>query len=233
MVLKLARRSGGTSDALPDPQHENGADRRHDEIAEPAVERDVHQVGEGPAHERARDADEQIGEKAVVARRDLLGDIAGNDADDQHAEEADARHGQQGLRFVHRDLPVRDRARHIAPPMHIGGLDASYTGKRAYRMRCQTRMQMTAPAVAMMISPMMLEAPIPRRPASSPPTTAPMMPIRRLIRRSWRRPRIQEASAPAIRPTTRKMIMPMMLLSPCSRAQTVPGQGYQIWSARP
>src|SRR5581483_1686793 len=89
-------------------------------------------------------------------------------------------------------------------------------------------MQMMAPAVAMIISPMMLEAPRPRRPASSPPTTAPMMPIRRLSRRSWRRPRIQDASAPAIRPTTRKMIMPMMLLSPCARGPGVPGQGSDV-----
>src|SRR3974390_1293487 len=38
-------------------------------------------------------------EEALIARRHLLGDVAGKDADDQHAEKANPRHGQESMRL--------------------------------------------------------------------------------------------------------------------------------------
>src|SRR4029453_2047815 len=102
-------------DGAPDPQDENGADRRHDQIAEPAVELDIEKDGEVASDERPGDADEQIGEEAVVARGRLLGDVAGDDADDEHADEAHARHREQGLRGVHYRPPHGICAAFILP----------------------------------------------------------------------------------------------------------------------
>src|SRR6476619_2752404 len=99
----------------PHPQEKDRPDRGHDQIADPAIEGDVEQSGERAADEGAGDADEQIGEQAMIARRHLLGDVAGEDADDEHAEKADPRHGQESMSLIfHFELRRLKRA---APPL--------------------------------------------------------------------------------------------------------------------
>ena len=95
----------------PDPQHEDV--RRPTPRSNCRANRRtrLEEIGKRAADEGAGDADQQIGEEPVNARRRLLGDLAGDDADDQHAEETDSRHGQQSLRVVHRDLPSHQSAR--------------------------------------------------------------------------------------------------------------------------
>ena len=51
------------------------------------MEFDLQDIGERAADERAGDADQEIGEQAVIARGDFLGDIAGENADNQQTEE--------------------------------------------------------------------------------------------------------------------------------------------------
>src|SRR5262249_19045358 len=116
---RSGRRPGRASDAPPNPQDENGADARNDQIAKPAIERDVQGIGERAADERPGDADQQIGEKAMIAGRDLLRNVPGNYADDEHADKPDTRLG-----VVHRDLPIRRAAHGLTPSIvtmiHIG-----------------------------------------------------------------------------------------------------------------
>jgi hypothetical protein len=65
--------------------HNNGADRGHEQIAEPASELDIQQTGQLAADKRPRYADQKIGKKAVIAGGHLFCDPASNDADYQHA----------------------------------------------------------------------------------------------------------------------------------------------------
>jgi hypothetical protein len=115
-TIKIQRsgyRPSWTSDASPNPQEQNGADRRNDQIAEPSIKFNVQHIGERAPNKRTGDADEQIGEKAVIAGGDLLGDVTGKNADDEHADKSDTRHGEQSLGIVHRDLPIK-QAPHTA-----------------------------------------------------------------------------------------------------------------------
>jgi len=112
--------------APPSPQNENGADRCDQEVAEPAVEFDVQQVGKGATNERPGDADQQIGEKTMIAGGSLFGDVPGNETDDQHAEKADPRHGKQSMSLVF----------HLVSPLSawLARLQAIY-GRRRYSRR--------------------------------------------------------------------------------------------------
>jgi hypothetical protein len=65
------------------------------------MEFDLQDIGERAADERSGDADQEIGEQAVIARGDLLGDLAGEYTDNQHTEETNSRHGKQSLGVIH------------------------------------------------------------------------------------------------------------------------------------
>ena len=78
-----------------------------DQIAEETLIMNVEQAGQRAADERAGDADQDVGEQAVLAVHRLLGDLAGEKADHQHAEEADARHAHDSDALIHRLSPPR------------------------------------------------------------------------------------------------------------------------------
>ena len=81
----------------PQPQHKDRADRCHEQIAEPAFELEIHQLRQPTADKRARDANQKIGEETMIASGYFFGNPTRNDANDQHAKEADT--GRRKLVF--------------------------------------------------------------------------------------------------------------------------------------
>jgi hypothetical protein len=60
----------------------------------------VQYIGQHPAQQRADDADDEVGQQAVIALHDLLGDPAGEDADDDRPDETNAVHDEIPLPMV-------------------------------------------------------------------------------------------------------------------------------------
>ena len=71
--------------------------------AQPTLKLEVHQLGQPAADKRPRYADQKVGEQPVIAGCYLLGNPAGNNADNQHPEKTDTSRCEL---FFHRSLHV-------------------------------------------------------------------------------------------------------------------------------
>lgn len=87
--------------ASENPENDDRTGNGDDQVAEETLVVQAENACQRAADERAGDADKDVGEEAVVTVHRLLGDIAGDKADKEHAEEADARHSHDSDALFH------------------------------------------------------------------------------------------------------------------------------------
>src|SRR5262245_8920320 len=91
---------------MPHEQYQDCADDCSHESTHETEHRNVQDAREHSTHEGSGDADQDIGENAVVGLGDLFCDPSGNCPDHQHRQKADTWVAEQCLRVFHRTLPA-------------------------------------------------------------------------------------------------------------------------------
>src|SRR5262249_33605029 len=92
---------------MPYKQNQDGADDCRYQSTNEAKHGDMQDTGKHPSHKGSGDADQNIGEDAVIGCGHLFCDPSGDRTDQQHRQETNSRVTEKSLRVFHFIPPAR------------------------------------------------------------------------------------------------------------------------------